>query len=136
MQTLDELIARSSGARLISYAFESKELRFQLFLEKRGQLVAVVVPTDTVHGRTVPVEPDRATCRIELFDLARYVPVLRGRYAPPPDLDLFVGHARDRISLCYGRRADEFRHLLLLRGKYPLLACLVRDLGDIRWSVE
>ncbi len=136
MQTLDELIARSAGARLISYTFESKELRFQLYLEGDGQLLAVAVPTDTVHGRTVSTSPERSTCKIELFDLARYLPSLGGRYVPAPDPALFVDHARDRLTLAFGRRTSEFRYLLNLRGKYPLLACLVGDLADIRWSVE
>ena len=57
------MIARSAGARLISYTFESKELRFQLYLEGDGQLLAVSVPTDTVHGRTVAPAADRSTCR-------------------------------------------------------------------------
>ncbi len=136
MQTLDEVIARAAGARLISYTFESKELRIQLYLEGDGKLLAVALPTDTVHGRTVDPTGERATCRIEVFDLARYVPTLEGRYVPPPDPALFVDHARDRLSLCYGRRTADCRHLLLLRGKYPLLACLVRDLSEIRWSVD
>ncbi len=71
-----------------------------------------------------------------MFDLARYVPALDGRYVPPPDQSLFLSHARDRLSLAYGRRVTDCRYLLLLRGKYPLLACLVRDLAEIRWSVE
>jgi hypothetical protein len=136
MQTLDEVIARSAGARLISYTFESKELRFQLYLEGEGKLLAVAVPTDTVHGRTVSANPERTTCRIELFDLGRYLPTLGGRYVPAPDPSLFVAHAQDRLTLAYGRRVTEFRYLLNLRGKYPLLACLVGNLADIRWSIE
>jgi hypothetical protein len=136
MRTLDEVIARSAGARLISYTFESKELRFQLYLETEGKLLAVALPTDTVHGRTVDPSGGRATCRIELFDLCRYVPTLEGRYVPPPDPNLFLDHARDRLSLAYGRRVTDCRHMILLRGKYPLLAFLVRDLSEIRWSVE
>jgi hypothetical protein len=136
MQSLDEVIARSAGARLISYTFESKELRFQLYLEAEGHLLAVALPTDTVHGRTVAPDKERSTCKIEVFDLSRYLPTLQGRYVPPPDPNLFVDHAHDRLSLAYGRRITDCRHLLLLRGKYPLLACLVRDLSEIRWSVE
>jgi hypothetical protein len=136
MQTLDEVIVRSAVARLISYTFESKELRFQLYLESEGKLLALALPTDTVHGRTVDPAGDRATCRIEVFDLSRYVPTLQGRYVPPPDQALFLEHARDRLSLAYGRRVTDCSYLLLLRGKYPLLACLVRDLSEIRWSVE
>lgn len=136
MQTLDEVIARSVGARLISYTFESKELRFQLYLEGDGHLLAVAVRTDTVHGRSVSADPERSRCRIEVLELARYLPTLRGRYAPAPDVERFVDLARDRLTLALGRRASEFRHLLLLRGQYPLLACLVAERGDIRWSVE
>lgn len=136
MRTLDEVIARSAGARLISYTFESKELRFQLYLEGGGQLLAVAVPTDTVHGRTVAPASDRSTCRIEVMELVRYLPNLRGRYVPTPDIALFEDHARTRLSLAYGRRTEDCRYLLALRGKYPLLACLVRDLAEIRWTVE
>jgi hypothetical protein len=136
MQTLDELLARSSGAKLISYTFESKELRFQLYLEGEGQLVAVALPTDTVHGRTIDPASERTTCRIDLLDLSRYVPTLDGRYVPPPDPKRFLDHARDRLTLAYGRRVTDCGYLLTLRGKYPLLASLVRDLSEIRWSVE
>jgi hypothetical protein len=136
MQTLDEVIARSAGARLISYTFENKELRFQLYLEGDGHLLAVAVPTDTVHGRTVAAESERSTCRMEVYELSRYLPTLRGRYVPPPDVSLFVDHARERLTLAYGRRTEEYRYLLLLKGKYPLLACLVGDQAEIRWSVE
>src|SRR6478735_120004 len=99
MQTLDELIARSAGARLISYTFENKELRFQLYLEGAGQLLAVAVPTDTVHGRTVPTDRDRAACKIEVLDVPRYLPTLGGRYAPAHDPALFIDHSRDRLTL-------------------------------------
>ena len=136
MQSFDEVIARSAGARLISYTFEDKELRFQLYLEGDGQLLAVSVPTDTVHGRTVSADPERSKCKIEVFDVARYFPTLGGRYAPAHDPALFLDHARDRLTLALGRRTADCRYLLTLRGKYPLLACLVRDLAEIRWSVE
>jgi hypothetical protein len=136
MQTLDEVIARSSGARLISYTFESKELRFQLYLERDGTLLSMAVPADTVHGRTISPDGGRSNCRLEVFDLSRYLPTHNGRYVPPPDSALFLDHARDRLSLAYGRRITDCRHLLVLRGRYPLLACLVRDLAEIRWSVE
>lgn len=136
MTTLDDVIARSEGARLISYAFESKTLNFQLYLEGDGHLLAVSVPTDTVHGRTVTADPERSKCRIEVFDVARYLPALGGRYVPAPDPAVFVDHARDRLTLALGRRTTDCRYLLSLRGKYPLLACLVRDLSEIRWSVE
>lgn len=136
MQRFEDLIARSRGSRLISYVFESKELRFQLFHEGEGHLLSVALPTDTVHGRTVASDPARSTCRIELIDLAQYLPVLDGRYAPPPDPGLFVEHARTRLTLAYGRRTSDCRWLLGLRGKYPLLACLVNDPAEIRWTVE
>jgi len=133
---LDDLIARSGGSQLISYTFESKELRFQLFHGGEAKLLVFQLPTDTVHGRTIAPDPRRSTCRLELIDLATKLDVRDGRYIPPADPALFLEHARDRVILAYGRRASEARWLLSLQGGYVLLACLINDPGDVQWTEE
>ena len=133
---LDELIAGSAGSQLISYAFENKELKFQLFHEGTSSLMAFAAATDTVHGRTVSHDPRRATCRIELVDLETRLFIQDGRYLPSTEPHQFRDHARDRIALAYGRRASEFRWLIRLQGEYPLLAFLVRDLADLHWTID
>jgi hypothetical protein len=135
-QSLDALISGSPGSLLISYSFESKELRFQIFHEGEGRLLIFEVPTDSVHGRSITPDPKRSTCRIELVELGEKLAVRDGRYHPPTSTAQFLDHARGRLTLAYGRRATEYPWLLRLQGQYPLLACLVHDPGDIRWTVE
>ena len=133
---LDALIAGSAGSRLIGYHFESKSLTVQLFHDAIGHLLLFAIPTDTVHGRSASSDPARSTCRIELISLESALLVRDGRYVPPTETDQFRDHARGRLTLAYGRRASEFRWLFRLSGAYPLLACLIRDPGEIRWTVE
>jgi hypothetical protein len=134
--TLDRLIARSHGSQLLSYTFESKELRFLIFHDAEEGIFEFHVPTDTVHGRTVSADPRRSTCRVELIDLQERLAVESGRYLAPGDTNTMLDQARDRIGMAYGRRTSQWRWLLLIKGEIPLLACLVRDLADIRWSHE
>jgi len=134
IHSLDSLIAGSADSQLISYSFESKELRFQLFHKAAAGLLTFFVPTDTVYGRTVSADPKRSVCRLALFDLARDMPVKAGRYLPPEETQRIFDHARDRLTLAYGRRASEYRWLFALKGDITLLACLVVDLNDIRWT--
>jgi hypothetical protein len=133
---LEALIAGSSGSLLISYSFESKELRFQLFHEGEGKLLVFEVPTDSVHGRSISPDPRRSTCRIELVDLAETLTIRDGRYHPPGQPAVFLDHARSRLTLAYGRLASDYPWLLRLQGQYPLLVCLVHDPADIRWIAE
>jgi hypothetical protein len=135
-QSLDAIAAGSSGSLLISYAFESKELRFQIFHESVGKLVVFEVPTDTVHGRSIPPDPSRSICRIDLIELGEKLAIRDGRYHPPDSSAQFLDHARSRLTLAYGRRSSEYRWLLRLQGQYPLLACLVHDPAEIRWTFE
>jgi len=132
---LEELFATSSGSQLVSYRFESKSLKFQL-LHARVGLLGFVVPTDTVHGRTVRDEPRRPLCRVEIIDLRQSLFIRDGRYLAPTEPDQFRDHARNRTTLAYGRRASEHRWLLSIKGEYPLLVCLVRDLADIEWTID
>ena len=132
---LTDLITGSENSRLIGYTFESKTLRLQVFHPTAG-LVSFQIPTDTVHGRSVPTDRRRASCRIELINLSKTLTVVEGRYAPPTDLNQFLRHAQTRTTLAYGRRASEYRWLMLLRGEYPLLACLIGDLAEIEWTTE
>ncbi len=133
---LDELIAGSAGSQLISYAFENKELKFQLFHEGTQSLLAFSAATDTVHGRTVSHDPTRALCRIELVDLESKLFLRDGRYLPPTEPEQFLDHAQGRVTLAYGRRGSEVRWLVRLQGQYPLLAFLVRDLADLHWTFD
>jgi hypothetical protein len=135
-QSLDALISGSSGSLLISYSFESKELRFQLFHAGEEKLLIFEVPTDSVHGRSISPDPRRSSCRIELVELGEKLEILDGRYHPRGSTAQFLEDARSRLTLAYGRRASEYRWLLRLQGKYPLLACLVHDPADIRWTAE
>jgi hypothetical protein len=132
---LNELVATSDRSQLIGYSFESKQLRLQIFHPTAG-LVHLQIPTDTVHGRTVPTDPRRSACRIDLVDLGKTLSVVEERYSPPTNLDRFPQHAQTRTTLAYGRRASEYGWLLLVRGEYPLLACLVGDLSDIALTAE
>jgi hypothetical protein len=134
IHSLDSLIAGSPESQLISYSFESKERRFQLFHSATAGLLTFFVPTDTVYGRTVSADPKRSVCRIALFDLARDLPIKAGRYTPPEATQKLFDHARDRLTLAYGRRASDCRWLLSLKNDITLLACLVLDLTDIRWT--
>jgi hypothetical protein len=134
IHSLDSLIAGSPESQLISYSFESKELRFQLFHSAASGLLTFFVPTDTVYGRTVSADPKRSVCRIALFDLARDLPIKSGRYTPPEATQKLFDHARDRLTLAYGRRATDCRWLFSLKNDITLLACLVQDLPDIRWT--
>ncbi len=129
---LSDLVASSEKSQLISYSFESKSLKFQLYHATAG-LIHFHIPTDTVHGRTVPSDPRRSTCRIDLHDLEQSLLIQGGRYMPPTEPGQFLNHAKIRMTLAYGRRASEHRWLLVLNGEYPLLACLVGDLNAIEW---
>ena len=133
--SLNDVIATSEGSHLIAYAFESKELTFQLYHPTNG-VIQFHIPTDTVHGRTVPSDPKRSRCRLDLVDLGKALAIVEGRYAPPTDIKRFLKHARDRTTIAYGRRASEYGYLLLLKGQYPLLACLVADPAKIEWTTE
>jgi hypothetical protein len=134
IQSLDSLIAGSGESQLISYSFESKELRFQLFHTGEAGLLTFFVPTDTVYGRTVSADPKRSVCRMAVFDLARDMPLKAGRYTPPDATQKLFDHARDRLTLAYGRRSSDCRWLFSLKSEITLLACLVQDLAEIRWT--
>ena len=99
-------------------------------------VIAVEVPTDTVHGRSIPSDPKRSNCRIDLVDLEEKLAIHDGRYHPPTSPAQFLDHARSRLTLAYGRRTSEYPWLLRLQGQYPLLACLVHDPAEIRWTFE
>jgi hypothetical protein len=135
-ETFEELTQRIENSQLLAYVFESKQLRFQLFHMKSVRLYSFAVPTDTVHGRTVSTTPARSLCSIRLSELERRLDIRHNRYFPPEDPKLLLNDARERITLAYGRRRDEYRWLVNLQGEYPLLSFLVGDLSEIRWEVE
>src|SRR4051794_39625843 len=68
---LVELLGRVEHSQLITYVFEDKELRFQLYLPETGRLVTFFVPTDTVQGRSISADARRSTGSISLIELAR-----------------------------------------------------------------
>ena len=135
--TLESLFRESVDSLLISYTFESKELRFQLFHSGVGGLITFHVATDTVLGRSVSSDPSRATCRLEVIDLASRLAIRDGRYIPSTTPSALLGDARDRLGLAHGRRASEAKALLVVRGREtPRLACLVATPSDIHWTIE
>jgi hypothetical protein len=133
---LEEFIGRLESSQLISYVFENKELRFQLYHPGSGRLVSFFVPTDTIQGRSISSDVRRSTGSIALIELVRRLEIRHDRYFPPTETRLLLADAADRVMLAYGRRVMECRWLLSLRGEYPLLSCLVRDPAEIRWIVE
>jgi hypothetical protein len=133
---LEEFLVRVENSQLISYVFENKELRFQLYHPGTRRLVSVFVPTDTVHGRSITADVERSTGSIALIELVRRLDIRHDRYIPPTERRLLLADAADRVMLAYGRRIADCRWLLSLRGEYPLLSCLVRDPAEIRWTLE
>ncbi len=133
---LDSLITSSEGSQLISYQFGDKQLEFQLFHAGRQALINFAVPTDTVHGRTVQGRGSPAICTLELIPLQSRLLVRRDRYMPPTDSQTILKDAQERVSLAYGRRADEHRYLLTLSGEITLLCCLVKNPSDITWTLD
>jgi hypothetical protein len=121
-ENFEELTQRIENSQLLAYVFESKQLRFQLYHMKSARLYSFSAPTDTVHGRTVSSTITRSTCSIRLVDLE--------------DAKLLLNDAKERITLAYGRRRDDYRWLVNLQGEYTLLSFLVGDLSEIRWEVE
>jgi hypothetical protein len=133
---LEDFLCRLESAQLISYVFENKELRFQLYHPGTGRLVWFFVPTDTIQGRSISSDVRRSTGSITLIELVRRLEIRHDRYFPPTESRLLLADAADRVMLAYGRRVMDCHWLLSLRGEYPLLSCLVRDLAEIRWTVE
>ncbi len=137
MTTPFERLADTLGkVQLLSYTFESKALRFQLFHAGSSRIYSFNLPTDTVHGRTLVREASQAACAIERIALDRRLDIRHERYFPPADSKLLLADARDRVMLAYGRRCSEYRWLVNIRGEYPLLSFLARDLGEIGWDEE
>jgi len=135
-ERFEVLARRIENAQLIAYTFENKQLRFQLYHNDSARLYAFVLPTDTVHGRSVSTTPARMLCSIRLVELQRRLDIRHDRYFPPANSKLLLNDARERINLAYGRRCDEYQWLVNLQGEYTLLSFLVRDLAEIRWEVE
>jgi hypothetical protein len=135
-ERFEQLALRLANLQLVSYVFESKQLRFQLFHLDSARLYSFTLPTDTVHGRTISPLPARSMCSISLVDLERRLDIRHDRYYPPGDAKMILEDAREQITLAYGRRRDEHRWLVNLQGEYTLLSFLVRDLSEIRWHVE
>jgi hypothetical protein len=133
---LEEFFGRLESSQLISYVFENKELRFQLYHPGTGRLVSFFVPTDTIQGRSISSDVRRSTGSISLIELVRRLEIRHDRYIPPSEYKLLLADAADRVMLAYGRRVMDCQWLLSLRGEYPLLSCLVRDPAEIRWTVE
>lgn len=133
---LDELINQSEGSQLISYTFEERGVRFQLFHEGFAVLLSVVARTDTVYGRSVPTDSKRARCRIVLTDLESRLFIKDGRYIPSIETEVAVAESRAHLNLAYGRRASETRWMFTLRGEYDLLCFLLRDLADLQWVAD
>lgn len=135
-ERFEDLARRIASTQLLSYTFENKQLRFQLYHDDSARLYTFALPTDTVHGRTVSPSPDRSLCSIRIVDLDRRLDIRHDRYFPPSDAKLLITDARERVSLAYGRRCGEYRWLVNLQAEYALLSFLVRDLAEIRWEVE
>ena len=135
-ERFEDLARRIAKSQLISYSFEDKRLRFQLFHPGSSRLVSFELRTDTLHARSISAEPRRLDCSIELIELGRRLDIRHDRYFPPTEAKLLLIDARDRVTLAYGRRCTEYHWLLNLQGEYPLLSCLVYDLEEIRWEVE
>jgi hypothetical protein len=133
---LEEFLGRVENSQLLSYVFEDKELRFQIYHPGTKRLVSFFVPTDTVHGRSIVSDARRSTGSIALIELIRRLDIRHDRYFPPTETRLLLADAADRVMLAYGRRCSDCRWLLSLKGEYPLLSCLVRDPDEIRWTVE
>jgi hypothetical protein len=136
MTKFEELAQVIENSLLISYVFENKQLRFQLFHLDSSRLYSFSMPSDTVHGRSVSGDRLRSTCSIRLIDLRKRLETRYDRYFPPADSRQILCDARDRVTLAYGRRCVEHRWLINLQGDYPLLTCLVRELDEIEWEVE
>ncbi len=133
---LAELVRKIEDSQLISYTFENKQVRFQLFHPGSAKLYSFSAPSDTVHGRSVTADPVRATCSIRLIDLQKRLDIKHERYFPPGDSKLVLTDAQERVTLAYGRRCAEHRWLFSLQGNYPLLSFLMLDLAQVDWEVE
>ncbi|MDX2039525.1 MAG: hypothetical protein SFX72_22995 [Isosphaeraceae bacterium] len=133
--TLDDLLADSIDSQLISYSFESREIRFQLFNARLGTLFTIEARTDTVYGRSVPSD-DRALCRMVVGDVARALSVRDGVFQAPSDPAAAREQTLRGLHLAHGRRPEDARWMITLVGDYILLCFLVRDLSEIRWTTE
>jgi hypothetical protein len=136
VQRFEDIARMIEDSRLVSYTFENKLLRFQLFHPETSRLYTFTTPTDTVHGRTITSETSRSSCKIRLIDLKQRLRINHDRYFPPADSPSLLRDARERVTLAYGRRSVEHRWLLNLEGEYPLLSCLLLDTAMIAWDIQ
>jgi hypothetical protein len=133
---LDELIATSENSQLISYAFENRSVRFQLYHEGLAALLTVEARTDTVYGRSIPLDERRARCRIAIADLADLLFIQDGHYIPSTETEVALSESDRHLNLAYGRKTEDARWILWLKGRYDLLCFLLRDLADLQWTLD
>lgn len=149
-RTIQEIAAVSGDSTLLAWKFEKGVLQITLELYDDDVEVTIYIPTDIVLAEKqlhkhesrdaqewVVVEFEQTPfVFLELTELPKHLASCHGYFVPHIDFGQMMREVRYGHSLAYGRRANEFPWLLMVRGRSPIVACLVADLGAIRWEFE
>ncbi|UOQ55369.1 hypothetical protein [Hymenobacter cellulosivorans] len=124
--TLEELVAASGDAKLLSYHYAEGILFLLLLLDEPDTVVEVKIRTQLLQtGSELPATSPWCCHlgRIELEPIK--LEVVNGHYMPPPSFVELMKDTRSGQGLAYGSKASAVGYLFSLVGSSRVLSCLI-----------
>ena len=136
INSIEQIIANSGDSQLVDYHYASGKLAFKLKLDELDCVVQLRLFTSAVASTIVDAESKAHNiCRLEILLLEEHLALKNGIYVPSEDFGKMMKEIRGNLHLAYGLRNSEVKILLRVVGQTVLLACPVKQLAEIEWSV-
>ena len=137
--TLNQIISTSGDSTLLSYKYENQVLEFTLHHSELDNDILFKVETSELrvllHDNYVG-DTTSKTCFIELLELSKALPVANNHYIPSSDFGKLMQECRLGLNLVYGKKVEDNRYFLSLKGTHTLLCCVLKDLSKFTFHVN
>ena len=130
--TLNQIISTSGDSTLLSYKYENQVLEFTLHHSELDNDILFKVETSELRvllPNNYVGDTTSKTCFIELLELSKALPVANNHYIPSSDFGKLMQECRLGLNLVYGKKVEDNRYFLSLKGTHTLLCCVLKDLS-------
>jgi hypothetical protein len=130
--TLNQIVSTSGDSTLLSYKYENQVLEFTLHLSDLDKNILFKVETSELrvllHDNYVG-DTTSKTCFIELLELTKVLQVANHHYIPSSDFGSMMQECKAGLNLVYGKKAEDNKYFLSLKGTHTLLCCVLHNLS-------
>ncbi|AYH07703.1 hypothetical protein [Pectobacterium parmentieri] len=130
----NELLKIASESFLKGWTFSEQRLTVDLITSDDDELT-VYIETDLIQSSPIYLNEDLNICRLSIQDMHKILAIQHGYYVPPSKFSDLMKYSSECYSFFYGKKSD-FKYLASFVGYEKYIACPIKFLEDVSWSIK